>query len=61
MKKHVGVFLLPHEFLDSLARERQNATVLDAVEGLEQNRWLELGLPLAADSLELPSDRRERE
>lgn len=44
LKKNVGAFLFRRSFLQELARLADVATVLDRCEGLEQLRWLELGL-----------------
>jgi 3-deoxy-manno-octulosonate cytidylyltransferase (CMP-KDO synthetase) len=44
LKKNVGAFLFTRAFLEELERERQVPTALDRLEGLEQLRWLELGL-----------------
>ena len=44
LKKNVGAFLFPRRFLERLGEAAGSATTLDAHEGLEQLRWLELGL-----------------
>lgn len=44
LKKNVGAFLFERGFLERLRQERSAVTTLDAREGLEQLRWLELGL-----------------
>lgn len=49
LKKNVGVFFFPRPFLDKLVDNRSVETSLDRREGLEQLRWLELGMPLYAE------------
>lgn len=44
LKKNVGVFLFARAFLVQLAAHAGTPTELDRHEGLEQLRWLELGL-----------------
>jgi len=44
LKKNVGAFVFPRPFLQRLADQRHVPTSLDTIEGLEQLRWLELGL-----------------
>ena len=44
LKKNVGVFVFPRRFLERLAAQAAVPTQLDRLEGLEQLRWLELGL-----------------
>lgn len=44
LKKNVGVFVFRRPFLERLAACAGQETVLDRLEGLEQLRWLELGL-----------------
>ena len=44
LKKNVGAFLFQRSFLRALEESRDVSTTLDECEGLEQLRWLELGL-----------------
>lgn len=44
LKKNVGVFVFKRSFLEQLAAHSADETFLDRHEGLEQLRWLELGL-----------------
>lgn len=44
LKKNVGAFVFPRSFLERLEEKTGVLTELDGVEGLEQLRWLELGL-----------------
>jgi 3-deoxy-manno-octulosonate cytidylyltransferase (CMP-KDO synthetase) len=44
LKKNVGVFVFRSRFLERLAELAEVETILDRHEGLEQLRWLELGL-----------------
>jgi len=46
LKKNVGAFLFRRTFLEALTRLSDVETHLDQREGLEQLRWLELGLPV---------------
>lgn len=46
MRKHVGVFFFPRSFLRELYERADETSRLDRFEGLEQLRWLELGMPL---------------
>jgi CMP-2-keto-3-deoxyoctulosonic acid synthetase len=48
LSKHVGVFVFGRPALDRLWERRGVATRFAALEGLEQLRWLELGLTLTA-------------
>jgi 3-deoxy-manno-octulosonate cytidylyltransferase (CMP-KDO synthetase) len=48
LSKHVGVFVFGRQALDRLWDLRGVATRFDAMEGLEQLRWLELGLTMTA-------------
>jgi len=48
LSKHVGVFVFGRPALDRLWDLRDVVTSYDSVEGLEQLRWLELGLGLTA-------------
>jgi CMP-2-keto-3-deoxyoctulosonic acid synthetase len=46
LKKNVGASLFRRAFLEKLESETDTPTTLDRHEGLEQLRWLELGLPI---------------
>ncbi|MBN2531244.1 MAG: hypothetical protein JXB88_00055 [Spirochaetales bacterium] len=48
LKKNVGVFYFSRDFLDKLASLSHIETKLDKLEGLEQLKWLELGLTVKA-------------
>ena len=52
LKKNVGVHFFRKNFLHSLNSHRHTDTILDKLEGLEQLRWLELGLKLKAKKIE---------
>ncbi len=46
LKKNVGAFLFRRAFIEKLEAETGTPTMLDRHEGLEQLRWLELGLSI---------------
>ncbi len=48
LKKNVGVFVFPQSAIELLESATGRKTILDSIEGLEQLRWLELGIPLYA-------------
>lgn len=52
LKKNVGVFLFERSYLERLRALSSLPTRLDRHEGLEQLRWLELGLPLHCQPIE---------
>jgi len=51
LKKNVGAFVFSRHFLARLAELKSQATSLDIVEGLEQLRWLELGLAVRCEKI----------
>lgn len=52
LKKNVGVFYFNRGQLNILTGFRDRETVLDRIEGLEQLRWLELGLTVGLKKIE---------
>ena len=52
LKKNVGVFFFRKAFLYALESHRNTPTSLDCHEGLEQLRWLELGLTVKTKQIE---------